>query len=61
MCESCTDVLIEHADGTTECMDPACDLPGPCHDVHLSCDALDPPCPCVPEEALPPLALPIAA
>ena len=50
----CTDVSIEHADGSTECMDPECDLSHGLHDLHLSCSALVPPCPCSPEEQLPP-------
>jgi hypothetical protein len=50
----CTDVSIEHADGSTECMDPGCGLSHHLHDLHLSCSALVPPCQCSPEEHLPP-------
>jgi hypothetical protein len=50
----CTDVSIEHADGSTECMDLGCDLAHHLHDLHLSCSALVPPCPCSLEERLPP-------
>jgi hypothetical protein len=50
----CTDVSIEHADGSTECMDLSCHLEHHLHDLHLSCSALVPPCPCSPEEHLPP-------
>gem|GEM_PF-3095946 len=58
--EHCHDVSIEHADGSTECMDPACRVPHEAHDWHLSCTALEPPCPCVPEERPAP-ALAVAA
>jgi hypothetical protein len=39
-------VSLEHADGTTACADPWCNLPHHLHEWHLSCAALDPPCPC---------------
>ena len=55
--DHCHDVSIEHADGSTECMDPACRLPHDLHEWQLSCSGLEPPCPCVPEEELPPLLL----
>jgi hypothetical protein len=53
--EHCHDVSIEHADGATECFDPACRVPHNVHEWQLACSALDPPCPCAPEEQLPPL------
>jgi hypothetical protein len=46
----CHDVSIEHADGSTTCFDPGCDVPHHDHEWQLPCSALDPPCPCVPEE-----------
>jgi hypothetical protein len=55
--EHCHEVSIEHADGSTECLDPSCDLSHELHEWHQSCAALDPPCPCMPEEAVPPLLL----
>lgn len=55
--EHCHDVSLEHADGTTECMDPACTVDHTLHEWQLSCAALDPPCPCNPEELPPPLEL----
>jgi len=55
--DHCHDVSIEHADGSTECMDPTCHLAHELHEWHLSCAALEPPCPCVPEESVPPLLL----
>jgi hypothetical protein len=56
----CDDVSIEHADGSTECMRPDCDVAHELHDFHIGCSSLQPPCPCVPEEHVPP-ALLIAA
>jgi hypothetical protein len=41
-------------------MTPDCVVPHEGHDFHLGCSALHPPCPCVPEEHVPP-ALLIAA
>ncbi len=55
--DHCHDVSIEHADGSTECMDPSCRLGHEAHGWQLSCSGLEPPCPCVPEEQLPPLLL----
>jgi hypothetical protein len=55
--DHCHDVSIEHADGSTECIDPTCSLPHEVHDFCLPCSALEPPCPCIPEEQLPPLLL----
>ena len=46
----CQGVSIEHADGSTECMDHTCDLPHELHSFHIGCSELHPPCPCVPEE-----------
>ena len=59
----CHEPSIEHADGTTECYDPDCDLPHYLHDWHLSCSVFDPPCNCVPDEPPIPLLeqLPVAA
>jgi hypothetical protein len=54
--DHCHDVSIEHADGSTECMDPGCRLPHDLHEWQLPCSGFEPPCPCVPEE-LPPLLL----
>lgn len=54
----CHDVSIEHGDGSTECMDPGCSLGHELHAWQLPCSGLEPPCPCVPEDApAPPLAL----
>lgn len=74
-CRACTDHLehchglsVTHADGTTECMgdgDGPCRLPHHLHDWRVPCTALDPPCPCQPEELVAPAdllpALPAAA
>ena len=46
----CQGVSIEHADGSTECMDHTCELPHELHSFHIGCSELHPPCPCVPEE-----------
>ena len=54
-CEStCQGVSIEHADGSTECMDYTCDLPHEFHSFHVACTELHPLCPCIPEEHVPP-------
>jgi hypothetical protein len=42
----CHEVSVEHADGSTACADPWCNLPHHLHEWHLACDAFDPPCPC---------------
>ena len=42
----CHEVSVEHADGSTECVDPWCNLPHHLHEWQLTCDALEPPCPC---------------
>ncbi|HEY2814484.1 MAG TPA: hypothetical protein VGJ03_13540 [Acidimicrobiales bacterium] len=55
--DHCHDVSVEHADGSTECLDSTCRLSHELHEWQLSCAALEPPCPCVPEEAEPPLLL----
>jgi hypothetical protein len=46
----CQGVSIEHADGSTECMDHTCDLQHELHSFHVACTELYPPCPCIPEE-----------
>ena len=46
----CPGVSVEHADGTTECMEPTCELPHEFHSFHVGCSELHPPCPCIPEE-----------
>lgn len=46
----CQGVSIEHADGSTECMDATCDLSHELHSFHIGCGELHPPCPCIPEE-----------
>jgi len=46
----CDEVSIEHADGTTECLEPTCTLDHALHDFHVSCSAIVPPCPCSPAE-----------
>jgi hypothetical protein len=48
--DECPGVSIEHADGTTECMEPTCELPHEFHSFHVACSELHPPCPCIPEE-----------
>jgi hypothetical protein len=48
--EHCHEVSLEHADGTTECLDPACTLGHHLHDLVASCATLVPPCPCAVEE-----------
>ncbi|MDX6494906.1 MAG: hypothetical protein QOE17_892 [Gaiellales bacterium] len=53
----CDEVSIEHADGTTECLDPTCPLDHALHGWHADCSALVPPCECHPAER----ALPLAA
>ena len=53
----CQGVSIEHADGFTECMDFTCDLPHELHSFHVACTELTPPCPCIPEEHVPPALL----
>ncbi|MEY2402603.1 MAG: hypothetical protein QOD38_154 [Acidimicrobiaceae bacterium] len=50
----CQGFSIEHADGSTECMDFTCDLPHALHRFHVACTELSPLCPCIPEEHLPP-------
>ena len=51
----CDEVSIEHADGTTECLDERCTLPHALHGCHAGCAALIPPCPCAPAEQPEPL------
>jgi hypothetical protein len=46
----CQSVSIEHADGSTECMDHTCELPHEFHSFHIGCGELHPPCPCIPED-----------
>jgi hypothetical protein len=46
----CQGVSIEHADGSTECMDHTCELQHELHSFHVACTELYPPCPCIPEE-----------
>jgi hypothetical protein len=46
----CQGVSIEHADGSTECMDHTCELPHELHSFHIGCGELHPPCPGLPEE-----------
>lgn len=53
----CQGVSIEHADGFTECMDFTCDLPHELHSFQVACTELTPPCPCIPEEQVPPALL----
>jgi hypothetical protein len=53
----CQGVSIEHADLSTECMDFTCDLAHELHSFHVACTELHPPCPCIPEEHLPPALL----
>jgi hypothetical protein len=48
--EHCHETSIEHADGFTECLDPACNLHHGLHLWQASCSVLDPPCACTPEE-----------
>ena len=55
--DHCHDVSIEHADGSSECIDPTCRLPHDAHEWQLPCSGLEPPCPCIPEEQLPPMLL----
>jgi hypothetical protein len=47
----CHEPSIEHADGFTECIDPACALDHCLHEWQLPCSVFDPPCACVSEEA----------
>jgi hypothetical protein len=49
----CHEASLEHADGTTECLDAACDLAHDLHRWQLTCAVLDPPCGCVPAESEP--------
>ena len=53
----CQGVSIEHADGSTECMDYTCDLQHELHSFHVACTELHPLCPCIPEEHVPPALL----
>jgi hypothetical protein len=53
----CQGVSIEHADGSAECMDFTCDLSHELHSFHVACTELTPPCPCIPEEHVPPALL----
>jgi hypothetical protein len=65
LCEAdvihCHEVSVEHADGSTACNDPWCNLPHHLHEWHLSCAAFDPPCPCAAAERPLEPALPLAA
>lgn len=54
----CHEPVIEHADGTVLCADLACTLDVQLHGWWVTCAELDPPCPCVPDEAN---LLPLAA
>jgi hypothetical protein len=42
----CEDVSIEHADGTSECLDAGCTVPHELHRWHAGCSAIMPPCAC---------------
>ncbi|HEY1279231.1 MAG TPA: hypothetical protein VGF22_06125 [Acidimicrobiales bacterium] len=54
--EHCHEVSVEHADGSTECLGlEPCGLSHDLHEWHLSCSALEPPCPCATDEQVPPL------
>jgi hypothetical protein len=46
----CDEVSIEHADGSTECLDQDCTLPHELHQWHAGCSAIVPPCGCAPAE-----------
>ena len=46
----CHEVSVEHADGSTACADPWCNLPHHLHEWQLACDAFAPPCPCAADE-----------
>jgi hypothetical protein len=46
----CQGVSVEHADGSTECMDHTCDLDHEFHSFHIGCGELYPPCPCIPQD-----------
>ncbi|HEX7094821.1 MAG TPA: hypothetical protein VF183_02995 [Acidimicrobiales bacterium] len=47
----CHDVSVEHADGSTACADPWCNIPHHLHEWRLTCDELEPPCPCAGDPA----------
>jgi hypothetical protein len=57
----CHEVSIEHADGSTACTDPWCNLPHHLHEWQLACDAFAPPCPCAGDEHGLEVVLPQAA
>jgi hypothetical protein len=63
--EHCHETSIEHADGFTECLDPACNLHHGLHTWQVSCAVFDPPCACSPETrdlgSMPAPALGVAA
>jgi hypothetical protein len=50
--DHCHEPSIEHADGRTECAaGSACTVPHHLHHWQVCCSVLEPPCPCVPEDA----------
>jgi hypothetical protein len=54
----CHEISLEHADGSTECLGlGACEVDHTLHAWQLPCSALEPPCPCAPDEQVPPAAL----
>jgi hypothetical protein len=57
----CHEASVEHADGSTACADPWCNLPHHLHEWQVPCDELVPPCPCASEEHPLHTALPWAA
>jgi hypothetical protein len=57
----CHEVSVEHADGSTACADPWCNLPHHLHDWQVGCDELAPPCPCASDEHPLEVVLPWAA
>jgi hypothetical protein len=54
-------VSVEHADGSTACADPWCNLPHHLHEWQVACDAFAPPCPCAATEFPYEIVLPRAA